>query len=456
MSNDKPRHEPTDAREDAFAELSRAGYRSVPGAGGEHAERLARMRARVEGSAASAAPEAKVVSLPSRPRVRTWWAAAASVAILLAAALWQFGGGVAEESVALETLREAAAVPDDDAPEQETVAYEAVPERAEATTAPATESTPPPSVPATAPTAPRARRSAEFSAPRPASTAPDTTAVAIVPLPSQAAPSSPPARANPRLAEAEADVAAAEPQAEASPVAETPPLADAPPQAGVAAGKHAPPPLAEARRVQSRSADSALAAATADGTDSYALSRARIPELRRVTGVIADDSGTPLPGATLEVEGTGQRYVVGEDGAFDLSLPPGGRVGLVTVPDSEDSLYVDLTTSERYDFAWPAKPSPDQLPEVRAGGHANVLAPLPARAPHDEAFEAYLDGLDAGLPGPVELVFNVNRRGEPTGIRLGPTYDADRKTFKRARALLEAAPPWPERYRRRRWRAVVR
>ena len=441
MSNDKPANEHSDAREDAFGELSRAGFRSVPGAGGEHAERLARMRARVTGGATSttAPAEARVVRLRSRSRSRAWWAAAASALVLLAAALWQFGGGEPGEPAAPETV----AVSPPPSAEADAVAYGDPLEAAEA--ADATERR-------------RVPRSAEHSTP---SSAPPTP---TPPTPTPSRPSAVPGVITATLPPAALDTLAyASGAAEASPPlvgrpdgpltrAQTEAIAAAEAQAAAAADRPAPsaaPDVAPARR-------RALPDADAPAAEAYALSRAKISDLRRVTGTVADDAGAPLPGATIEVEGTGQRFVVGEDGAFDLSLPPAGRVALVTVPDSPDSLYFDLTTSERFDFAWPAKPSPDQRPEVRAGGHSNVLAPLPARAPRNPAFEAYLDDADAGLPGPVELVFGVNRRGEVTGVRLGPTYDADRPTFRRARAVLEAGPAWPERYRRRKWRTVVR
>ena len=201
------------------------------------------------------------------------------------------------------------------------------------------------------------------------------------------------------------------------------------------------------------------AAAAAPGRDTGSgvlrLSRGAVPELRRIFGsVLGEDGG--VGGATIAVEGTGQRQAVGEDGTFDLAVAPTGRVGVLTVAGSADTLYFDLTGGSRYVIEWPHRPRASLRPGIPGDPYAADVVPLPAPAPRNPAFEAYLNAREAPLPAPVELQFAVNGRGRPTGIRLGPTYDVSQRDFRRAREVLQAGPDWGERWRRGRWRYVIR
>ena len=457
MSNDKRAYDPeTGGREDAFGELARAGRTSVPGAPGEHAERLARLRARTGGrplATAPAQPEAKVVTLRPRRRAPVWWAAAAAVLIAVTVALLRnLDGGSAGEPVAVVLEAEPAA--EATAPPPPEVTADAPPAGAPPADAPVAEAAAP------RPPAPESNR----PAPTPARPAPTVGAERSEVAAASAAESDDDGSAEAEVAEvvlADEETANVETaDANSATVAATESagstLADAElGEAELAAGgtedatARAPSSAARARKT-------APATAAAPTPERYAMAREQISQLRRVTGTVLDEGGTPVPGATVAVEGTGQRQEVGPDGAFDLSLPPAGRVGVVTAPDSDDTLYVDLSLGERYAVAWPRKPYSTLRPEVRRDGHASALVPLPAPAPLNPAFEAYLETRAAPLPGPVELQFTVNRRGRPTGIRVGPTHEVSREAFRRARAVLEAGPDWGERWRRRRWRYVLR
>ena len=510
MSNDK-RAYGREEREDAFGELARAGYASVPGAPGEHAERLARLRARTgaqpsvqrapdgtpEGASAKRATgDAKVVRLGGRRRTPVWWAAAAAILLVVTVALlYRQAGDTLSEPVAavLETERAPADYPtvadgpaagaSSDATESygpDATSAEAMPPAEPAVAR--VEAPAPPRRPQASP-APTASPTAPAPSERPAiadataAAAPPAAESRTTPLEVDAARAPDPVAG--RFGEASADVlaeAATIEQAQSAEGAEADDLAggaiaDARNAARAAAESAVAepmpaPPAAPARQTRARApgADRETeaptdAAAPAPGDSGaakrYGMRREAVPELRRVTGTFLDEGGTPVEGAVIEVEGTGQRLEVGEDGRFDLALTPVGRVGRFTVADAEDTLYVNLALAERFAVVWPRKSPPSSRPEVRGGGHSTVLAPLPAPAPRNPDFDAYLAARGTPLGQPVELLFSVSRQGRPTGIRLGPSYEASREVYRRARALLEAGPDWGERWRRERWRYVL-
>lgn len=500
MPNDNPPYEPTDGREreDAFGELARAGFGSVPAVTGEHAERLARLRERVRGGAsakpeatpprrpdrsrASTKPsEAKVLRLPPRRRQRTWWGIAAAVVAIVAGAIYQ-NERVSETSV--PPLAEQTSAPL--SPEQDAMAYEpaVVPQRElvrapkqkpPSTLSPETVTESPAPQPvgsqvyaeisdaelpsAKIPDAERSSAEASSAQASVASAKKQLAASSATFADTQTSPSALPPASTGNLATRQADSDLAEASRVFPETGATADVADADAPA-VAAGDNAmaPPPDGRAARRFSLTdgARSARDEAASEPPTRFSLAREPITDLRRITGTVADDSGAPLSGAAIEVERTGQRYVVGEDGAFDLTLPPAGRVALVTVPDTEDSLYVDLTWSDRFELVWPIHAGPNRRPQITSGIGSIVMAPLPPRAPRNEAFEAYLADVRPGLDRPVELIFNVNRRGKVSGVRLGPSFEVDREEFRRAREILEAGPLWGERWRRGKWRVVVR
>jgi TonB-linked SusC/RagA family outer membrane protein len=43
----------------------------------------------------------------------------------------------------------------------------------------------------------------------------------------------------------------------------------------------------------------------------------------KISGMVKDENGTPLSGATIQVEGTGKKLVTGNDGSFSISITPG-------------------------------------------------------------------------------------------------------------------------------------
>lgn len=203
-----------------------------------------------------------------------------------------------------------------------------------------------------------------------------------------------------------------------------------------------------------RSSPAARAARTRSATadDAFDLERAPPVKLREVVVRVTGAGGQPIEGATLRTEQPPLRQALTTpDDALRLMVPPGAAVGVITAPDY-DTARLDLTRAPRYDV---------QL--ARGGRPARVSAglipvdPLPARAHDHPAFDDYVRDAPVTLDSAtaVTVQFAVNRRGRPREIRRGPGPQ-DPQAYAEAKRLLRAGPDWPEAYRRRSWRYVVR
>ena len=77
-----------------------------------------------------------------------------------------------------------------------------------------------------------------------------------------------------------------------------------------------------------------------------AETRVQAGDDRTVTGIITDQQGEPIIGASVMLEGTGTGTISDIDGAFTLNAPESGRL-IISYLGFQD-LYVNLTSKSDY------------------------------------------------------------------------------------------------------------
>ncbi|MGQ1946183.1 SusC/RagA family TonB-linked outer membrane protein [Geofilum sp. OHC36d9] len=60
-----------------------------------------------------------------------------------------------------------------------------------------------------------------------------------------------------------------------------------------------------------------------------------------VSGIVSDETGEPLPGASVIVEGTTTGIITGRDGSFSLEVPTGSSIGVSFISYESQSIMID-------------------------------------------------------------------------------------------------------------------
>ncbi len=469
MTSDKLPYDPEPGRGDAFGALARSGYAAVPG--GDHAARLARLRARtggtpqvpVETAVGSDGGGAVVRQLSPKPaprqlpRRQVWWSAAAAIALLVVASLVYVLGSRPERG----GFAKATEAPTDQA--AQAPAYEDASAYGDASEA--RESEQQMDAEAEADMAVGEAYSADRAALREARPLPNAGGPADVV--SQAEPSLRIPRVRVPVPTGPTESAAAEQRAAPAPAPAASRTADraAPPRAQKTLAPPPPPVGGGAlRQNQLSDVDAApdaqvpSAAPAASSPSFYTLERSdRRVESRtlpvRVTGV----EGVLKPGAFITIEGTDQRFDLDPDGFVDLQLLPGARVARVVAPE-RDTVYFDVSGRGELLVTLAPYPTAGRKSSVQEVPSRREVPGLGAVAPAFGAFDSYVRrerGGDGGAGVRAELQFYINKRGRPTGITRSPAFEGSREDYQRAKELLRDGPDWPERYRGGSWRYVV-
>lgn len=262
-----------------------------------------------------------------------------------------------------------------------------------------------------------------------------------------------PPASKPRPAERKTEEKAARP----SPPATTEPLriAQAEPPAAPAKARELPP---EADKIADyRFNNKEVAAAEEEGAEDPVLSKARIaappaaakaktaePEMRRVSGIVLDENGEPLPGVNVNLEDTYLGTITDLDGRFRLEWPDSiggdlifdytGLVILKVSPAGKDSLEVVIPDGEALlepvtitGYSSPARARPEKgFSHLRQYIRDNLQYPEEARR--------------NGTEGKVELRFSIQADGTPYNFHIekGLSEECNREAIR----LLKEGPKW--------------
>ena len=97
----------------------------------------------------------------------------------------------------------------------------------------------------------------------------------------------------------------------------------------------------------------------------FVLVTSGFSQQKSVKGVVTDESGSPIPGATISVKGTGTGTIADQDGRFTITIPSKALALSVS--------FIGMITQEvklgsQTDFSFKMRPENIQLEEVVAIG----------------------------------------------------------------------------------------
>ncbi len=453
MPSDKLPYDPTVEREDAFGVLAKAGYAAVPG--DDHAERLARLRARTRGvsegeSSLQEGGGAVVRRLSPKPAARrlprrqVWWTAAAAVALLIVASLvYQLGNRHDAGSLA-KVVEAKPAVAGDSIEASRITAPEAYELEADPDDAIAYEQAS--AQTSEEPQPARSPRSQRVAASDAGVAAPSSR------LP-RALPVGPPSVVSAEAGTSREEVLRVVPIA-APPAPRTEPPA---PSRTSAFADETLAPMARQPQLAKQLGVAPAAASSAAQPSRYTLERgAADVSLRTLNVQVAGPFGGVISDATITIEGTGQSFSTDDSGLVEMQLLPSARVGRVVAP-GQDTLYFDATGREDLFVKLAAATSRLRDSKI-ADGRGRDLSSLGKLSAGFGAFGTYVEdlgGVAVPAGGRWELQFYVNKQGRAISISRSPAFEGSREDFQRAKAVLQGGPVWPAQYRGERWRYVV-
>jgi TonB-dependent starch-binding outer membrane protein SusC len=138
-------------------------------------------------------------------------------------------------------------------------------------------------------------------------------------------------------------------------------------------------------------------------------------QLRTVTGTVTDDTGAPLPGASVVVKGTTVGTASGIDGSFTLKVPEGSTTLLVSFIGMEPQ-EVAITNAPLKITMVASKQMLDEVVVVGYGTmRRSEVSSAISSVSSDEIKNLSVTGVDQALQGKVAGLVVQNNSGQPGG-----------------------------------------
>ncbi len=138
-------------------------------------------------------------------------------------------------------------------------------------------------------------------------------------------------------------------------------------------------------------------------------------ELRTVTGVVMEEGGVPLPGASVMVKGTTLGTASGTDGSFTLKVPAGYETLVVSFIGMEPQ-EVTITTSPLRIILLPARTMLDEVVVVGYGTmRRSEVSSAISSVSNEEIKNLAVAGVDQALQGKVAGLVVASNSGQPGG-----------------------------------------
>ena len=429
-------YDPQPERTDAFGELAREGYQAVAG---DHSARLQSIQDRL-GLPTDTAPATDAAVRTMRPR--RWLAIAAGIAAFVAAGIALYNYDSPEPQMAKVM-----------SPVEDIIIEDESADIAEA----ASEKKAKQELPA--PAAYEAKKDVETNrlsstgvitqptlgdqqdvAPTSRSTSTSDVATTQA-LPKAQKRKAVTAKAQAEIAADQLEEAASQPPIVSGPEAEAPPSANS---------------LDNNKRATEQDVDmlteDAAEATTSERAKDYRMERAPTVKTRQVSGEVVEPSGSPVIGATITIEETGQQVVTDLKGEFKILVTDEAVVGEIKA-EGYSPFLLDVTLGEEYRIFLPRVAS--SLPTAQLKGKDVGLRMVAPKAEVNPTFDEYIATKQSEFSGEKVVVqFDVNRSGRPRQIMSGPGKQ-NRDAVKEIKEWLKSGPDWPEAYQRKSWRYVI-
>jgi len=209
----------------------------------------------------------------------------------------------------------------------------------------------------------------------------------------------------------------------------------------------------EANDINEEIASTSTAESTEVQASNFRMERSATVTTREISGEVIEPSGSPIIGAILTIEETGQQVISDQKGEFKILLTEDAIVGNVSA-EGYPELIFDVTAGDEYRLYLPRVSS--SIPSAQLKGKAVGLRLIAPKAERYSSFDEFVAQQPSAFSGEeVTVQFDVNRFGRPRNIVSGPGPQR-REAIKKLKEWLKNGPDWPEQYHRKAWRYNVK